>query len=391
MTGKVTKVTNVRLFNGFDEDLKPTNLWFRDGIIIDPRNHFWDGLTYDELIDGQGLILSPSFIDIQINGAFGIDFSNTSLSSDDILYVSQHLPQYGVTSYVPTCITSCTQVYSNLGKVINDCKGHEKGAKILGLHLEGPLITKYGAHNPTDVPEVIDSLQTLELIYTSTTLQHTKIITLAPEVPGIIGLIPELAQHFVVSLGHSNCSFEQGMSAIEGGAKCITHIFNAMISFHHRNLGLVGCMLEPNMYYSMICDQNHLHDTVINMTYKSNKNCICISDGMSLMGYETCHDGNSQIGEQSVTSCQGKITIKDSEILAGAITPLNICLKNFKHATKCSIAQALKTVTYNPAKLLGLNLGQLQFDMPADFVLINDNFDIIATYIGGEIVYKRPI
>ncbi|KFP31885.1 Putative N-acetylglucosamine-6-phosphate deacetylase, partial [Colius striatus] len=209
------------------------DLWVRDGKILDPEKLFFDEkASADIQLDCKGCIIAPGFIDVQINGGFGVDFS---LATDDfkagIDLVSQKILSHGVTSFCPTLVTSPPSVYHQVLPQIGVRNGGAQGAGILGAHLEGPFISKEkkGAH-PEHCLRTFETGAFQDLLSTYGSLEHVRIVTLAPEMKRSSEVIRELTQRGIcVSLGHSVANLSQAEEAVQHGATFITHLFNAML------------------------------------------------------------------------------------------------------------------------------------------------------------------
>ena len=200
------------------------------------ERRFWEAVDIDEfdcdeIVDCGGAIIAPGFIDIQINGAFGIDFSNTRVRSSHVREVARGLVQHGVTAFLPTVVTSAPATYrSVIPQLAPFCCSGGEGASNLGIHLEGPFIhpRKKGAHSEEFVHDRIAGMAALEDVYGP--LDGVRVITLAPELPGALDVIEALAQRgVVVSMGHSTASVKDGDRGFVTGAKLITHLFNVRV------------------------------------------------------------------------------------------------------------------------------------------------------------------
>jgi N-acetylglucosamine-6-phosphate deacetylase len=210
--------------------------------------------------------------------------------------------------------------------------------------------------------------------------------------------------NIVVSLGHTAATFEEGKAGLASGATLITHLYNAMPSFHHRSPGIVGLLgstLTPSsssssseeeisFFYSVIADGIHCHPAAVSLAYNSHsQGCVLITDGMSALG---CGDGEFALGDMNVTVKNGEARLKDvGNTLAGAVCSLDQCVRNFVKFTGCSIAEAVDCVTRNPAKVLKMEdtIGSLEDGMRGDFVLLDPiTYEVKATFISGERVFS---
>lgn len=247
---RLTKFTNGRLLrNGH---LVPGDLWVDSvtGTIVSPQTAFYSQqATPEQIVDLAGKILSPGFIDVQLNGGYGLDFS---LPDPDFAHrlhdTNRQIIKSGVTSYVPTITSQLPNVYSSNLPYLGPSKSRDaqSGSESLGAHLEGPFLStsRNGIHTPS-VLTVAHSFADLEAVYGSTFLNNGTVrkITAAPEVGAMNSLIPEITSRGIIfSIGHSDANLEQARAAISAGATMVTHMFNAMRPFGHRDPGIFGLL-----------------------------------------------------------------------------------------------------------------------------------------------------
>ena len=278
----VIQLTNCRLVR--HNKLVVDDLWIRNGIILDPLKLFYEEKKQADLqIDCENFIISPGFIDLQLNGAFGRDFTNDPNIAECLDNVSARLLQYGVTAFCPTIISSAPSVYTNLLSKMKRTTNKTCGqrAQVLGVHLEGPFISrqKPGAHDQTTLCELSRGVETVEQVYGMSIdklKEMVSIVTLAPELDTNGEVIKYLSNNNItVSIGHSEANLSQGEVAIKNGARFITHLFNAMMPFHHRDPHLIGLLSNQNLidhekiYYGIIADNIHTHPSAINIAYKA--------------------------------------------------------------------------------------------------------------------------
>lgn len=359
-----------------NHQLVKEDLWVQDGKIVQEIS------SSDHEIDVTGKILAPGFIDIQLNGAFGVDFSSDSSEIDQ---VAKKLTRFGVTAFCPTMVTSKPEIYR---KNLPYLQPHsvEKGATVLGAHMEGPFMhtSMCGAHDADSMLTCENGLS--DALATYGTLEGIKIVTLAPELPGGLKLARELSeQGIVVAAGHSVADTECSLLAIEAGVTLVTHLFNRMAPLHHRNPGLAGVALtHDQLYFTLILDGYHLHPEVVKLAWRSNPNGVVIfTDGMAAMGLD---EGQYLLGEMKVTVAEGCAKITGTETLAGASAPIDSAIRHFLKCTNCKPEQALEMASTRPAKLLGIypQKGSLEIGADADFVILNQRLEVQKTYVNGE-------
>nr|XP_057905508.1 N-acetylglucosamine-6-phosphate deacetylase [Doryrhamphus excisus] len=393
----ITQLVNCRILR--DHRLQREDLWVREGKILDPEKLFFDEKAYaDEQVDCHGGIVAPGFIDVQINGGYGVDFSR---ASDDVgagvALVAQKVLEHGVTSFCPTLVTSPTDVYRKVlpGVKVDDGGGH--GAGVLGVHLEGPFISveKKGAH-PERFLRTFRSGDLADLTQVYGSLDNVAMVTLAPELEGSLSAVRELRRRGVtVSLGHSVANLSQAEEAVRHGASFITHLFNAMLPFHHRDPGIVGLLTSDripegrSVFYGMIADGIHTHPAALRIAHRAHPaGLVLVTDAIAAMGLPP---GRHTLGQQ-VIQIQGlHACLEGTQTLSGSIATMDMCVRHFKHASGCSVEEALEAASLHPAQLLGIShhKGTLDFGSHADVVLLDESLDVRATFIGGQEVWRK--
>ncbi|XP_061080200.1 N-acetylglucosamine-6-phosphate deacetylase [Conger conger] len=393
----ITQFINCRILK--DHRLQREDLWVREGKILDPEKLFFDEEGFaDVRVDCEGNILAPGFIDVQINGGFGIDFS---LATDDVnagvTLVAKKLLEHGVTSFCPTLVTSPPHIYH---KVLPEIKVHDggvQGAGVLGLHLEGPFISleKKGAH-PEKYLRSLNTGGAGELLETYGQLDKVSIVTLAPELPNSLPVVRELAQRGItVSLGHSVASLSQAEDAVKQGASFITHLFNAMLPFHHRDPGIVGLLTSDQVpadrmvYYGMIADGIHTNPAALRIAHRAHPaGLVLVTDAITAMGLPP---GRHTLGQQVIEIDGLNAYVAGTKTLCGSIATMDMCIRHFRQASGCSVEAALEAASLHPAQLLGLThrKGTLDYGTDADFAMLDDDLNVRETYIAGQQVWKK--
>jgi len=354
-------------------------------------------------LQAGGLLLAPGFIDLQINGTFGIDFT---ASPESIWQVAARLPQYGVTSFLPTIITSPLQTVDSAQKAVQSAPPDFVGAWPLGLHLEGPFLNpaRRGAHNPAYMrpPD-------LQVIGGWSPEAGVRLVTLAPELPGALDLVRALvARGIIVSAGHSMATLEQAKAGFDMGIAYGTHIFNAMPPLDHRQPGLVGALLaDSRVVAGMIADGIHLHPDIVSLVWKAKgaAGTSLVTDAMASLGIDdrrqTTDDRRQttddrqpstrtfRLGDREVLTDGVSAWLHDGT-LAGSVLSLDQAVRNLVAYAGCSPEEAIGTVTSVPAKLLGVESerGSIAPGMIADLVLLSHDLRVIVTVACGEVVYS---
>ncbi|KAF4550112.1 Hypothetical protein D9617_18g033030 [Elsinoe fawcettii] len=366
------------------------------GLIL-PRTGYIGGDAVD-LEDG---IIAPGFLELQTNGLLGFHFTHFKDQDSyaaEIDKVSKYLITQGVTGFWVTIPTVSNQDFKQILPSLKP-REVEDGAGLLGAHAEGPYLhpSKKGAHNeslftqPSQLPaEVYGSVGSSSDIL--------KLVTIAPELDSAPALVEQLvSQGTKVSLGHSAASFDQGLAAVKAGASCLTHTLNAMAPLHHRDPGLAGLVTVPSTddvsspYFSMIPDGNHLHPSVVAMLYRANPNkSIVITDSIELAGLDDgIYPGHAQIPHRQ-RKVGSKVVINGTETLIGGCASLQECVRNLMSWSGCNVAEAVKTVTENIAGFMGLeDRGKLEAGRRADFVVMNDEGEVLQTWLGGRKVWEK--
>lgn len=335
--------------------------------------------------DAAGLLLAPGFIDLQVNGGFGLDFT---ADPETIWDVAAALPRFGVTAFLPTIITSPPAKPRAAQRVLSaGPPAGWRGARPLGLHLEGPFLNpgKKGAHNPAYLrqPSAADLAD-----WSPET--GVRLVTLAPELPWAGQAIAELARRgVVVSAGHSLATFEEATAGFDSGARYATHLFNAMPTLHHREPGLAAAALaDPRVVVGLIPDGLHVHPALLRLVWQllGPQRLNLVSDAMAAMGMAP---GEYLLGDFEVTVDAGSARLDDGT-LAGCVLSLDAILRAFVGFTGASPADVLSTVTTTPARLLGLGgqLGRVSPGYDADLVLLTPDLRVVETFVGGESVYR---
>ena len=349
----------------------------------------------DKVINCQQKIIVPGFIETQINGGFGVDFSSDlSDLPDGLSSFRKNIVQFGVTGFCPTIITSPSEVYLEALPLLKKQRGSSfDGAAVLGAHIEGPFISieKKGAHPEQFIKsECLSSEE--DIIKFFGCIDNISIITIAPELKYATEMIQILTQHNIVcSIGHSTSNIDNAEDGVNAGATFITHLFNAMQPFHHRDPGIIGILssekIKHKCYYGIIADGIHTHPAALRIAHRTNpSSAVLVTDAMAAMGLG---DGCHKIGAQSVTVTGKHAVISGTDTLAGSVVTMNSCIQNFMKNSRCSLIEAVDCATKHPAQLLKCEAlyGTLEFGTAADFVIIDSDINVLATFIGGDCVF----
>lgn len=335
-------------------------------------------------LDAQGRLLVPGFIDLQLNGGFGLDFTADPAT---IWEVAMQLPRFGVTAFLPTIITSPPETIAQAQQVLAaGPPAGFRGAQPLGLHVEGPFLNsaKKGAHNPACLrpPDV-------DMVMNWSPETAVRLVTLAPELPGALDVVRVLVgQGVVVSAGHSLATVAEAEAGIAVGIGYGTHLFNAMPPAHHREPGLAGALLtNTRATIGLIADGVHVHPCWLQLVWAvAAERLNLVTDGMAAMGLG---DGRYRLGSHEVTVANGRATLADGTLAGSSIT-LDASLRLLAETVGVPLAQVVDTVTSIPAQLLGLGAyGRIAPGCVADLVLLTDSGAVAVTVQAGEIVYQK--
>jgi N-acetylglucosamine-6-phosphate deacetylase len=324
--------------------------------------------------NGQG-IAAPGMVDLQVNGFAGVDLMGAD--AEGYRRVGEAVLETGVTAYLPTFISAPEP---NLLAALRGVPIETDGPRILGAHLEGPFISKarLGIHPPSarrdPDPELLERLLAAG---------PARLVTLAPELPGADALIDLLLERGItVSCGHTDATADQALHAFDRGAKTVTHLFNAMRPFRHRDPGLAGAALaREDVVVQIILDGIHLAEETARVVWQSAAGRVAlVTDAVAGAGMG---DGNYLLGGFEVEVRDG--TVRGPEgVLAGSSLTMIEAVRNL-HALGVPLEQALAASSAVPARVIGLpTLGRLEVDFPADVVVLDDNLDIDRVFVGGQ-------
>ena len=343
-----------------------------------------------KVIDAKGIYVSPGFIDIHIHGNVGYDFMNTSLYENSL--IEKSIASKGVTGYLMTTMTmSKEKIYSALKSARFNIKNkNEKvvGAKPLGVHLEGPFLNEIykGAQDPNFIiPPSSEFIEEFKDII--------KVITYAPEKDINLEFTKYISNNtnIVLSMGHTNATYEEAVNAFKSGAKHVSHLFNAMTGLNHRDPGVVGaCLLNDGFKCELIVDTIHFNKDLLNLIVKSKKleDIILVTDAMEATNMK---DGIYSIGGHPVKVENNSARLVSNGALAGSVLNLNDAIKHFYNYTPLLLNEVIRLASLNPAKSLNIDnkKGSIEEGKDADIIIFDDNIECKMTIVEGNIVYKK--
>lgn len=341
----------------------------------------------DETVDCAGTIIAPGFIDLQCNGAGGIDLTGEPARLGEVAHV---LPQFGVTAFLPTIVTAPQTARLGAIDVMRHARsvGHlpGDGAVPLGLHFEGPAISldHLGAHTHQHV--TVPTADELDAWIES---GMVALVTVAPETDGATEMIERLAAGgVVVSAGHTAMSPTEYATARRSGVSYVTHLFNAMAPFNHRSPGPIGAVLaDGDVVVGLICDGIHVDPVAVRMAWQSlgPRRLSLVSDAAAPLGapYGTFRLGNFEVvyDETGVRTAGG--------VLAGSALELDQAVRNLVEFAGCDLVDAVATVTSTAAAVLGLtDRGRIGIGHHADLTIVEPDGHLVATIIEGVTAWK---
>ncbi len=342
---------------------KLTDITVENGTItaIEPASGTGEGT------DCSGLTVIPGLVDMHTHGCVGYDTMDAHFEE-----MSVFLAKNGTTSWLPTTMT---MDYDSILRVTQATR-KVSGAQILGFHMEGPYINekRKGAQNGKFIknPDLAEFR----------TLDGMKVVTIAPELEGSLEFIRECGA--LVCIGHTDADYDTCIGAIEAGANCLTHTFNAMPGIHHRNPGPIGAAVKKNIYVQAITDGLHLHPAIVLMLYKTfgPERMVIISDAMRATGLG---DGIYEFGGQDIEVKDGVARTMDGAI-AGSTSTLWRCVKQAT-AFGVPFEDAVRMATRTPADMIGEpKKGRIEVGADADLLLLDGDLELSRVMIAGRFI-----
>lgn len=338
------------------------------------------------VLDADGCAVLPGFVDLQVNGALGVDLTT---EPERIGEVAAFLPRCGVTSFMPTVISSSPADTERAIDVLQTWRIGAAfvagGARSLGVHLEGPFLNpdRAGAHPRCQLrpPSMNESS-------TWSPARGVAMVTLAPELPGAAGVIADLvARGVVVCAGHTDTTSSVLDAAVGAGLSGATHLFNAMGTMSARRPGAVGALLDRgDLIVGLIVDGLHVDPTLVRLAWRllGAERVALVSDAMAALGLA---NGDYVIGATSVVVTDDGARTADG-VLAGSLLRLDAAVRNLVDFTGCSVHDASIAASTTPARLARrYDIGRLAHGMAADVVLVDSGLRVVATVVAGNVVF----
>jgi len=336
----------------------------------------------DEVIDAGGRLVMPGFFDIHCHGADGNDVCDNSLEA--IRHIARRKLQEGVTTWLPTTLTQPQEKLEEIAGKCAQYMANPEFCRAPGLHVEGPFINKKnaGAQNPEFVrPPDFAELKRIHDI------APALIVSLAPDIEGADEVIRKGAEIGITSsAAHTSSTAAQIFEAKKAGLKHLTHFCNAMTPVHHREIGVVGAgLVDDSLKLELICDKIHLCPDMLKLVFKlvPIERLMMITDSMAA---SWIGQGEVNLGGLAVIVKDGMAVLKEGGALAGSALLYNEGLKNVVDLTGLPLHQIVKATSWNQAQSLGLQgFGKLEPGFFADVVILNNDFSVWKTLVGGEV------
>lgn len=368
----------IKNVNVYTEDKK-----FEKGeIIIEDGKFQSTSSDSSQIIDGEDCYAIPGLVDIHFHGCMGYDFCDGT--EEAIKEIAKYEASVGVTSIAPATMTISVDELAKVMETAGNYK-REYGSKLIGINMEGPFINseKKGAQDATYIRncsiEMYRDFQKLSggLI---------KLVDIAPETNDAFPFIDEVKDEVAISIAHTCADYDTAKLAFDRGANHVTHLYNAMPAFSHRDPGVVGAAFDSkHTYVELICDNVHIHPAVVRATFNmfTDDRVVLISDSMRATGLA---DGQYTLGGQDVTVRGNRATLTINNALAGSVTNLMDCMRTVVTKMDIPLESAVACATMNPAKSIGIydKCGSITPGKDGDLVLLNKDLSIKAVYINGE-------
>ena len=336
-------------------------------------------------VDLDDLVLAPGYIDLQLNGAAGHDFTT---DPEAMWTVGPALARTGVTAFLPTLVSAASDAIRSARAAWRSPPPRGFGATPLGLHLEGPYLSsaRRGAHPIASIrlPSGYEAGQWSRR-------DGVRLVTLAPELPGALELAASLrARGVVIAAGHTDAGAELATASVQAGVRYVTHAFNAMRGLEHRTPGiLAGLLTDPVVIIGLIADGHHLADEVLRLVHRlaGTRRTSLVTDGIAATG---AADAPASLAGAAVTVRDGAARLRDGT-LAGSVATLDSCVRHMASAAGIGIDEAIRAVTHVPARLLGLRdgRGRIRHGGRADLTVLDRDGEVVATIVAGWVAYAR--
>jgi N-acetylglucosamine-6-phosphate deacetylase len=351
------------------------------------------------VIDTRETFIVPGFVDVHVHGVEGHDSLDGATA---IAEIAARLPRYGVTAFCPTTVACAPDALDNVLDQVASARRdrHPGAARVLPAHLESNFINpEYKGAQPAACLRLPNGDQPADGNFSGRDVikvialhaADVGIVTVAPEVEGVLDLIPVLVRAGQrVSLGHSGADFDQSLAAIDAGARQATHLFNRMTPITHRAPGLAGAVLsQDDVKAELICDGFHVHAAMCRLAIaaKTVDGVLAITDGTAGAGLSP--GTMTRLGGRAIRVSEQAALLEDGTV-AGSTLTMDRAFRNIVTVFNLSITQAAMMCSTTPARALGLTrFGVIAEGNVADLVVLDRAFRVVRTIIDGEQVYER--
>lgn len=342
------------------------------------------------VLDGNGGLLMPGFIDIHVHGGNGGDFMNANRESFDAI-TSFHAA-HGTTAMLATTMTASKEAIEAVLSAVTEYRSTEMPyTELIGVHLEGPFISEKwpGAQNPSFIhPPSVEWVKE----WNSNWPDQIKQLTMAPEKPGAIETIKWLSeQGIIVACGHTDAVYAELKAAADAGLAHAVHTYNAMRGLHHREPGTLGAVLtDDRIYCEIIADGEHVHPAAINLMLRAKPldKVIIITDAIEAAGMP---DGNYQLGGLAVTVSNGTARLTEGNALAGSSLTMNRAIRYLAKNTSLHLNQISRMASGNPARELRIfdQTGSIETGKRADLVWLDNEYNVQQTWVQGRTIFTK--
>lgn len=341
------------------------------------------------VVDLRGRTLMPGFIDVHVHGAVGHETMDGDVAG--LLAMAEFFASHGVTSFLPSTWTASRESTMRALQAIAEARSASGGARIIGAHMEGPYLSsvRCGAQDPHEIRGV-DREEAAAFLDTGA----VRLITVAPEAEGADDLLDECLRRGVTfSVGHTDATYEQVAAAVAGGARHMTHTYNAMSPLNHRAPGAVGAALAlAGFRAELIADEVHVHPAALHAVVRARgvDEVVLVTDAVRPTGIADWPGGELQ--GRRVTVSDGAMRLADGT-LAGSVLTMDRALRNLLRITGRPLTDLWPLVSRNPALSAGIGdrTGRLEAGLDADLVVLDEQLCVVRTVVGGCTVFEADL
>lgn len=341
------------------------------------------------VVDGRGGVLAPGFVDAHVHGAAGASFE--SGRAEEVARISRALARHGTTTILATLAALPPEPLAAAVRAIARAAPQADGARIAGIHLEGPFLNPRccGAQDASSMrPPSVEEIDRLQDLAEG----RVRLVTVAPELPGALRFVEEMRRREIrVALGHSDADESLARAAVDAGATHVVHLYNAMSPFHHRRPGLLGAALcDDRLSVELVCDGHHVAPGAVDVVLrcKPKHRTLLVSDAVAALDLP---DGDVDLFGAACEIRDGAVRRRDGGALAGSCLTLDRAIRNLRGwFPELSAARALEMATLDPARSIGEEhaSGAIRLGRGADLVLLDRQWNVTAVWHGGELLWR---